>query len=220
MKTDLNAAWKRLEQIIKVTGHTVNSFAKHIGLPRAENLYQIKRGNNGISRDLARRIHEKYPTCSMAWLMFGSDESAPPAAPSVSLTTALLESPVIRIPVYCKPQTGPLSTKEKPDNYLIISASAANGAELAVPYADDILSPFLRDSLVLLRAHQEAVLFGNMYLIEMENWRLFRIVEADENTDNLKLVTLAPERFGELSVSRDKIRSLRLVCGAVSNLIR
>ena len=28
---------------------TVNYFALYIGLPRGENLYQIKKGNNGIS---------------------------------------------------------------------------------------------------------------------------------------------------------------------------
>lgn len=217
MKTDSNAAWERLEQVIKATGHTVNSFAKHLELLRAENLYQIKRGNNGISRDLARRIHEKFPTYSIAWLMVGSENANPP----VSLSTALLESPVVRIPVYRLLSTAhPLPTKEEPISYLIISASAANGAELAVPYTDDILSPFLRDSLILLRKPEEDVLFGNMYLVELDNWRLFRLVEADNNSENLKLVTLKPERFGELSVSRSKIRSLRLVCGAVCNMIR
>lgn len=48
--------WKRLEEVIAATGHTVNAFARHIGLPRGENLYQIKRGNNGISCDVAKRI--------------------------------------------------------------------------------------------------------------------------------------------------------------------
>lgn len=35
---------------------TVNYFARYIGLTRGENLYRIKRGDNGISRDLADRI--------------------------------------------------------------------------------------------------------------------------------------------------------------------
>ena len=30
---------------------TANAFARHLGLPRGENLYQIKRGNNGIVYD-------------------------------------------------------------------------------------------------------------------------------------------------------------------------
>ncbi len=63
--------WQRLEQVIKWTGLSVNSFALTIGLKRSENLYQIKKGNNGISRDLAGLIAKKYPTISRGWLLSG-----------------------------------------------------------------------------------------------------------------------------------------------------
>ena len=53
---------------------TINSFAKYIGLTRAENLYQIKNGNNGISQKLARRIVESFPEVSIGWLMTGEGE--------------------------------------------------------------------------------------------------------------------------------------------------
>ena len=64
-------AWHRLERVIKWTGLSVNSFALNIGLKRSENLYQIKRGNNGISRDLAELIAAKYPSVSKGWLLTG-----------------------------------------------------------------------------------------------------------------------------------------------------
>ena len=53
--------WRRLERVIKWTGLSINSFALTIGLKRSENLYQIKKGNNGISRDLAELITAKSP---------------------------------------------------------------------------------------------------------------------------------------------------------------
>ena len=56
--------WHRLERVIKWTGLSVNSFALNIGLKRSENLYQIKKGNNGISRDLATLITTKYPSAA------------------------------------------------------------------------------------------------------------------------------------------------------------
>ena len=61
-------AWDRIAELLRVTGMTANAFARHLGLPRGENLYQIKRGNNGISYDLARRIHAQYPNYSLSWL--------------------------------------------------------------------------------------------------------------------------------------------------------
>lgn len=64
-------SWQRLETIIKMSGMSINAFARCIGLSRGENLYQIKKGNNGISRDLAQRITNYYPQISFTWLMTG-----------------------------------------------------------------------------------------------------------------------------------------------------
>lgn len=65
MKSESNIQWERLEKVIRASGHNVNSFARHIGLRRGENLYQIKKGNNGISRDVAERIHTLFPQYSV-----------------------------------------------------------------------------------------------------------------------------------------------------------
>ena len=48
--------WERIAAVIKMAQMTTNGFARHIGLARGENLYQIKRGNNGVSLDVADRI--------------------------------------------------------------------------------------------------------------------------------------------------------------------
>ena len=69
--TEYNAEWQRLYKVITWTGMNTNRFALHIGLPAAENLYRIKRGQNGISRSLAERIFEHYPRISRGWLLFG-----------------------------------------------------------------------------------------------------------------------------------------------------
>ena len=70
-KTNVNTNWQRLASVIRWSGMTINRFAHHIGLSRAENLYQIKNGNNGISQNLARRIVEAFPAVSIGWLLTG-----------------------------------------------------------------------------------------------------------------------------------------------------
>ena len=67
-------AWQRIETIVKMSEMRINAFARCIGLSRGENLYQIKKGNNGISRDLAQRIVDYYPQLSFSWLMTGEGE--------------------------------------------------------------------------------------------------------------------------------------------------
>lgn len=63
--------WARIEAVINMAQMTTNAFARHIGLPRGENLYQIKRGNNGVSLDLANRIVAKFSEISKLWLLTG-----------------------------------------------------------------------------------------------------------------------------------------------------
>ena len=66
-----NENWDRIYAIIRRTGMSSNAFARYIGLPCGENLYRIKRGCNGISRDVADRIVKKFPEVSKAWILTG-----------------------------------------------------------------------------------------------------------------------------------------------------
>lgn len=67
----LASPWKRLDHLILTVGLTTNAFAQIIGLKRGEDLYQIKRGNHGISLDLVLKITSSYPNIYKSWLMFG-----------------------------------------------------------------------------------------------------------------------------------------------------
>ena len=64
--------WARLMATIEWLNMTSNSFAMQIGLTRCENLYQIKRGNFGITRDLADRITTHFPEINRTWLLTGA----------------------------------------------------------------------------------------------------------------------------------------------------
>lgn len=66
--------WQRLESVIKYCGLTTNAFAKSIGYNRAELLYRIERGENGISKKLASDITIKYCNISEAFLLTGTGQ--------------------------------------------------------------------------------------------------------------------------------------------------
>ena len=63
--------WRRIEMVIRWSGMSTNAFARHIELPRGENLYQIKKGNNGLSMNVANLICEKFPEIDELWLLRG-----------------------------------------------------------------------------------------------------------------------------------------------------
>lgn len=70
-----NDSWRRIEAVIDhYEFDSIAAFARHLGLKRAENLYQIKRGNNNISRKLAGNICRLFPEVSGAWLLTGENK--------------------------------------------------------------------------------------------------------------------------------------------------
>lgn len=218
MNKEINTtAWERIEQAIYATGHTTNSFALHIGLARGENLYQIKRGNNGISMDVAKRIHELHPEYSISWLMCGECE------PSSIIADG---NQIVRIPLYYDYSTVdfPLEQEQGPDEYLILSPSIANGAEVAIAYSDDILNPYLRNACLLLKkCHvEEPILFGNIYLVRLSGgMQMIRIVRKyNLNPEIVSLATIQPSALGDIDIGLDAISGLWRVVGAVCKLVR
>lgn len=69
--------WQRIEMVIQQSKMTANAFARHIGLPRGENLYQIKKGNNGISLDVATPHLPTLPRNRQALVADGRRTDAP-----------------------------------------------------------------------------------------------------------------------------------------------
>ena len=167
-----------------------------------------------ISLDVARRINNKYPQFSVAWLMCGED--------NVAVVTEQSD-PVMRIPFYQDIWSDRFPPQEAPDDYLILSVSIAHDAELAVSYSDDILNPFLRGAVLLLRQHrkQDPILCGSIYLVDMQGMRLFRIVKRhDLDPETLCLSTIQPGVFGDMVVPVEQISGLWRVVGAVCKLER
>lgn len=161
-KTDYSS-WRRLERVIESSGLTINSFARYVGLPRGENLYQIKRGNYGVSLGVAKKIHAKFPQYPISWLMHGEAESA---------ATPEGDAFVVRIPVYRDSSVAEFPPKEVPERYLLLSAEEARGAQIAL-CTDDQFGTVLQHWLVLLREPDGEVINGRVYFVMTECFYLF-----------------------------------------------
>jgi hypothetical protein len=49
-------------------------FAENLGFDRADRIYHVLKGRNGISEDLAKIITSKYPDVNYTWLLTGEGE--------------------------------------------------------------------------------------------------------------------------------------------------
>src|SRR5690606_30886907 len=77
-------SWVRLKKVIDWSGLSTNAFAQTIGLKRAENLYQIKKGNYSISKELADKITSKYDNINKLWLLTGEGQMFTQETPTSS----------------------------------------------------------------------------------------------------------------------------------------
>lgn len=203
-----NENWERIEKVLKHAEMSTNYFAKYIGLPRGENLYQIKRGNNRVSLDVAQKIHEKFPKFSISWLMCGDTGFAD-----------IGDNENVRVlPLYrdmWKMRLPPVKSHEQ----FIISAAAANGAEFAVQLnGEPMTTPFyLRDAILLFRQKklEEVATGSGLYLIEQEEKRLFKFLERKAYMDSILMVDIVPDYQAPEVVDVRKIKSLWQVCSTM-----
>lgn len=209
------SAWERLEFVMQYTKiGSASAFARQLGLNRGENLYQIKKGSNGISLALARLIHSHYPELDVLWLMCGD------GSPFAGLSRGCLTNSgeILKIPLCAN--FGRVASDEPPqaDRYLYFSSDVCPGAQLATYCLDDALAPRLARGACLLLRECDDVLYGQIYLIRTASFSLLRVVRRAPDPEALLLATLQPDHYDELTVGRTDVRALYLVCAAITNL--
>lgn len=203
-------AWHRLERVIKWTGLSVNSFALNIGLKRSENLYQIKRGNNGISRDLAELIATKYPSVSKGWLLTGEG--------SMFIDGHSSDSDSERgVPYYGLDALTAVCSDSMPDPLFRINLPMFADGDLAALNIGTAMYPDIpAGAIVILKEWAtRSVIPGEVYLIVTQYFKGIRIIRQERDSDRLVLIASNSEQYDPIVLSRDEIVKLYIVQGII-----
>ncbi len=194
--------------MVKWTGLSVNSFAFSIGLHRSENLYQIKKGNNGISRELAGMISAKYPQISKAWLLTGEGDM---------FTDETLKR--VSIPFYDADVEKYVAAPQKFADKNYISLPMVEDAEFgAVYYGRAMGDAIPSGSIVLLRqVPPESLIPGGDYLVVAEGATMLRRVRRNVDSGVLRLMPVDEENFDEIRIDESQVRELYLVRAVIIN---
>ena len=200
--------WRRLERVIKWTGLSINSFALTIGLKRSENLYQIKKGNNGISRDLAELITAKYPSVSKGWLLTGEGETL--------IGNKAVTGSGSGIPYYGMDATVAVE-QQLPPPLFYINVPIFNDCDLSAMALGTAMQPDIpAGSIVLLKKWDvKAVVPGESYLIISAAFKGFRIIRRSEQADELLLLPRNAEEYDPISIKQSSIEKLFIVRGII-----
>lgn len=192
--------WARLSVVVEESGLTLHSFALAIGLVRSETLYQIRRGQIGISAKVADLIVAAYPQFSKAWLLTGyGNKYADPA------------SATGHIPFYnCNISNIVNLERLEPESYLFLPM--ASSADFAIIYHGEDMEPSVPSGTVLLlsKVDVKSVVYGNDYVVQTSHFVTLRRVRRDESGDKsqLRLEADNPQRFDDIVVRQDDVETI------------
>jgi hypothetical protein len=201
---NVNSNWERLWQVIEMSGMTINAFAQYIGMGRSETLYQIKRGNNGISRNVAESIVAKFPEISKVWLLTGYGSMY-----ADSNNTA------IQIPFFnCDMRRITETDNMTPASYMFLPQ--VSSVDLAICYYGEDMAPTIPNGTILLLARIDllSIIYGNEYVIVGPNFvALRRVRRSSENDGLLRLEADDSERFDYMEIPRVQVEAVYAVRG-------
>lgn len=201
--------WHRLERVIKWTGLSVNSFALNLGLKRSENLYQIKKGNNGISRDLADMITAKYPSISKGWLLTGEGD----------MFMETKTEPVVNngVPFYGMDAVVAAQEQDLPEPRFFINMPTFSDSDIAALSLGTAMHPEIpAGAMVILKKWPVAAIIpGESYLIISPRFKGIRIIRRTENPMEYLLLPRNTNEYDPIVLDKNKITKLLIVRGII-----
>lgn len=192
--------WQRIESVVKWANMTTNYFARHIGLARGENLYQIKRGHNGISRKLAERIVQHFPQIDLLWLLTGRGQ----------MFTSESEDRGVQIPYFKADVEKSIRGVDllHPDGY--IALPTGDEADFAFIYGGRAMSGILpAGTLVFLTEEDlDSVIPGGMYVVVTRRIATLRYLHTGSDAETVLLKASEEKHYDPMVVKRCDIQRL------------
>lgn len=192
--------WQRIESVVKWANMTTNYFARYIGLSRGENLYQIKRGHNGISRKLAERIVQHFPQIDLLWLLTGRGQ----------MFAAGSEDRGVQIPFFNADVEKSIRGIEllNPDGYVVLPMG--DEADCALYYYGRAMGAVLpAGALVFLKeADVESVIPGGIYVVVTRKIATLRHLHSGADALSVRLTAPGEGGFDEMVVKNRDIQKI------------
>ncbi len=199
--------WIRIAEVIKWANMSTNSFALHIGLPRGENLYQIKRGNNGISIDLAERIVAKYPQIDKLWLLTGDGTMFAGERPGCT-----------QIPFYDmdpEPAICDIGAVEAACSFII---PPLGDCDMAMRYTGRAMGAATPPGTIVMlkKIGVDAIIPGHEYVIVSQKIVTLRNIRTMEDDTQLRLVAVDGDHYDDIVVKKCEIKEVYRVKGKLT----
>lgn len=190
--------WERLEAVIRWADMSTNYFARYIGLPRGENLYQIKRGRNGISLDVAEHVVAKFPEIDKLWLLTGEGQM---------FNESHRQQPVPYYWADVEQSIRKIGTMEA-DDCLYLPNDVP--CDFAMRYTGRAMGAAILPGTIvgLQQVAPEEIFPGSEYVIVSKKIVTLRIVRAADDAQQWRLIPGDRENFDEILMNKSDIEAV------------
>lgn len=192
---------ERLIVVKNKTGLQWKELAAQLQLTSAQRFTDIRSGRYGISHDLAKRIHERFPAFSIQWLISGTEE----------LKEGL---PVINPNVISDGSPKPLVNLQ----------DCFPGAEGVVRMCDDGMVEYPVGAILVIKEVKDVSLLvpGRNYLICTDEFFTARRVQQGSNANSIALYASNPATYPDgrlvyeaFEISKDALRKVYSIQGYI-----
>lgn len=167
---------ERIKNLIKYLGISANKLSKELNLATPQIFYDIKAGRCGISKELARKINEKFSNIDPVWLLTGIGSMV---ISSTEGGNEMKEGEASsRVPLVDIAGIGKISAMDRLSHRaeeIKLSFPDSRQGDLAVRQYGDSMSPIIpAGSILLIRKveqWQEYLGFGNDFVIILSDGR-------------------------------------------------
>lgn len=203
-----NDSWLRLEQVISWAKMSTNQFAHHIGLLRPDNIYHIKAGRVGISKNLVQHIVGRYPEISSGWLLTGEGSMLRDEKQLI----AFCEGGISDLRNFDDRRASALSCQ-------YFNLPFLNGCDCAYRNYDEAMSDEIMPEMIvfLKKTDISAIIQGDMYVIVSSNFVLLRSVRVGDDGREL-LLSPKHRSYDDVSVNVEQVLAVYRVAGALKLL--
>jgi hypothetical protein len=178
---------------------------------RAETLYQIKRGNNGVSRELAQMIATRYPSVSQAWLLTGEGDM---------FVDEIAKQ--VQVPFYDVDIEKYIASPTRFTCEAYVSLPDVGGAEFGARYRGRIMGEAVPDGAMVLvkKVPLDDLVSGGDYVVAAEGLTVMRRVIRDPGSPVLRLTPVNAPDVDEIRLNVAKVRELFQICTVIVNKTR
>lgn len=197
---------------------SIKKIAEEAGLATPQTLYDVRNGKHGISRDVATRLHTRFPELSLTWLLTGEG----PMLYSYNEGSGEPETDTGRVPLLpVAAFAGPIRAFSEAicSEACETIASPTRGAELALTISGDSMEPMLHDGTIIFikRINEAAFLpWGHTMVLDTENGTFVKDVYPGPREDTIVARSKNP-KYPEMVIPKSSIYGVYRVLNAVKS---